>query len=141
MSYLHCPSCHRAYNIATHQTCPSCPVAATVVDPTADIVAAADQLARAIARATPGERARAVVRLDQLALPEVAEGSGPVRVDASIARGIRDVLAPQPSPAPAPRAPLIAAAIAFVDRIAPRLPTPRVVRRLLSRVRELRATL
>jgi hypothetical protein len=68
MSYLHCPSCNRAYNLAIQPTCPWCPVPATVVDPAEDIVAAADQLARALARATPAQRSAAASRMDQLAL-------------------------------------------------------------------------
>jgi hypothetical protein len=68
MSYVHCSACQRAYNHAVQPTCPYCPVAATVVDPADDIVAAADQLARALARATPAERASAAARMPQLAI-------------------------------------------------------------------------
>jgi hypothetical protein len=137
MSYTHCPICQRAYNLAINAACPSCPVAATVVDATADIVAAADQLARAIGRATPSERAAAAVRLDRLALP--AAGAAPA--DPIVARSIRAVLAPPPI-APAQERPLLAKVISLVDRIAPRLsriPTPQLVRRVLSRVRALAA--
>jgi hypothetical protein len=72
MSYVHCSACNRAYNLAIQPICPHCPVVATVVDPADDIVAAADQLARALARATPAQRAAAAERMDQLALLPVA---------------------------------------------------------------------
>ncbi len=67
MSYLHCPTCKCAYNIAVLAQCPNCPVPASEVDPTEDIVVAAEQLARAMARATPLERQAAVARMDLLA--------------------------------------------------------------------------
>ncbi|HEY6179626.1 MAG TPA: hypothetical protein VIX73_34465, partial [Kofleriaceae bacterium] len=57
MSYLHCPTCSRAFNLAQHPSCPSCPVRAVPVDPVADLVAAVDALARALAYATPAQRA------------------------------------------------------------------------------------
>jgi hypothetical protein len=135
MSYLHCPTCHRAFNLAIQQTCPYCPVAATVVDATADIVVAGDQLARAIARATPGERAAAAARLDRLALP--APDTAPTAP--AITRSIRDVLVPPPPSPPRRPQPLLAVVISLVDRIAPRLPAQRVVQRVLSRVRALAA--
>jgi hypothetical protein len=68
MSYVHCSACNRAYNLAIQPVCPFCPVPATVVDPAEDIVAAADQLARALARATPAQRAAAAARMDRLAI-------------------------------------------------------------------------
>jgi hypothetical protein len=68
MSYVHCSACQRAYNHAVQSTCPYCPVQASMVDPADDIVAAADQLARALARATPAERLAAAARLPQLAI-------------------------------------------------------------------------
>src|ERR1043166_4373459 len=52
MSYLHCLQCSHAYNLAVTPVCPCCPVTATVVDAEEDILAAADALARAMARAT-----------------------------------------------------------------------------------------
>jgi hypothetical protein len=66
MSYLHCPTCGHAYNLAVTSQCPSCPVTATVVDPEEDIIAAADALARAMARATPAERRAAAARISSL---------------------------------------------------------------------------
>ncbi len=77
MSYVHCSACQRAYNHAIQAICPYCPVPATVVDPADDIVAAADQLARALARATPAERASAAARLPQLAI-QLAPPPAPV---------------------------------------------------------------
>src|SRR5215212_2706915 len=69
MSYLHCPTCKCAYNIALTALCPNCPVPVSEVDPAEDIVAAAERLAHAMARATPSERKQATSRMDQLALP------------------------------------------------------------------------
>ena len=71
MSYLHCPSCQHAYNLAREAACPRChagphgrtPTTIIIEDreaeplsATAEIVAAAVALARAIKRATPAER-------------------------------------------------------------------------------------
>jgi hypothetical protein len=92
MSYLHCPSCKRAYNLAVQATCPYCPVVATVVDPAEDILVAAEVLARAMARATPAERTAAAARLDHLALPAPEDTSA--RYRAPVIRQIRDVLEP-----------------------------------------------
>src|SRR3954463_10463612 len=69
MSYVHCPQCSHAYNLAVTSFCPCCPVAVTVVDGEEDILAAADALARAMARATPAERTAAASRIQQLAVP------------------------------------------------------------------------
>jgi hypothetical protein len=96
MSYLHCPSCKRAYNIATSPVCPSCPVAATLVDPAEDIVAATEQLARAMARATPDERSDAMARMDRLALP--APGARPTTFHGAMVKSIREALVPSPPP-------------------------------------------
>jgi hypothetical protein len=68
-SYVHCPTCQRAYDVAREPSCPRCRkpanAAASTADPVADIILAATQLARAIARATPTERlaARASLHL------------------------------------------------------------------------------
>jgi len=81
VSYLHCPQCSHAYNLAVTQQCPCCPVPATLVDPEEDIVAAADALARAMARATPAERTAAASRIQHLSPvpgPVPAVGSGSV---------------------------------------------------------------
>jgi hypothetical protein len=114
MSYLHCPTCKRAYNIAQSAQCPSCPVPATVVDPTEDIVIAAEQLARALARATPAQRDAAAARMDLVALLPVA-----------------------PPPPPKPQPLLAAIAFAVVERISDKLheKAPQLMERIPSRVR------
>lgn len=67
MSYLHCPTCRCAYNLATQPTCPSCgvrpgmPVAPP--GPTEAIVEAAEALAKAIRRANPMQLAKARAEL------------------------------------------------------------------------------
>jgi len=127
MSYLHCPVCSRAFNVAQHPTCPSCRVPARPVDPVDDLVAAAESLARALAHATPAQRAAAAARIG---LPEVRPATW------TLAPG-----AAQPSShgalttAPRPTAPsrsrwLAALAVAALDRIAPHAP-----KRLLRAVR------
>lgn len=132
MSYLHCPTCQRAYNVATQPACPYCPVAATVVDPCADIVAAAEQLARAMARATPAERTTAFARMDQLALP--APG-----VETHALHSIRAAFAPPPPapPLPPPRPqPLLAQiAMAVITRIETRLESRPRLRRATDLIR------
>jgi len=100
MSYLHCPTCKRAYNIATSPSCPSCPVAAELVDAADDIVQATEQLARAMARATPDERADAMARMDRLALP--APGAKPTTFHGAMVKTIREALVPT-QPARKPR--------------------------------------
>ncbi|MGE5185291.1 MAG: hypothetical protein ACM31C_24650 [Acidobacteriota bacterium] len=132
MSYLHCPTCQRAYNVATQPACPYCPVAATVVDPSADIVTAAEQLARAIARATAAERAGALARMDQLALP------APGAPDPVVLRQVRAVLAPPPpAPPPPPRPPPLLAqiAMAVITRIETRLESRPRLRRATDLIR------
>lgn len=119
MSYLHCPTCQRAYNVATDPLCPYCPVPATQVDPTEDIVAAAEQLARAMARATPSERTAATSRLDMLALP--APNAKPVTFHGGMLRSIREALEPVELPPPPKPQPLLTAiAYAVVERISAR---------------------
>ncbi|MEP6865582.1 MAG: hypothetical protein ABJE66_33490 [Deltaproteobacteria bacterium] len=92
MSYLHCPQCSHAYNLAVTQQCPCCPVPATLVDPEEDIVAAADALARAMARATPAERTAAASRIQHVTVigpvprPVPAIGSGDVRSASIVAK-------------------------------------------------------
>lgn len=126
MSYLHCPSCRCAYNVATQPACPSCGVrAGTPADPTDDVVAAAEQLARAIARATPDQLAAAEVTLHtrsaRLALP-AANDATPAP---SILRAVRAALAPAPEPSVVPagsrahQALLTTVVIALLTRLAP----------------------
>ena len=132
MSFLHCPTCHHAYNIATQSTCPFCPVVATVVDASADIVTAAEQLARAIARANPAERDAALARMDRLALP--APGAAAVTFDQ-----IRAALAPPPPPPPAPKPLLVQVALAVLTRIESRPRLRRATDLIRARVRALAA--
>lgn len=140
MSYLHCPTCKCAYNIAVSALCPSCPVPVSQVDPTEDIVAAAEQLARAMARATPSERKAATGRMDQLALP--APGAKPVTFHGAMLRSIRDALEPvAPPPLPRPQPLLAAIAYAVVERITERITerinehAPQLMDRIPSRLR------
>lgn len=136
MSYLHCPTCKCAYNIAVSAQCPNCPVPASVVDPTADIVVAAEQLARAMARATPAERKAATARMDMLALP--APGQEPVTFHRATLQSIRDAIEPvAPPPPPKPQPLLAAIAYAVVERITDRIheKAPQLMERIPSRLR------
>ena len=132
MSYLHCPTCNRAYNLAVQPLCPTCPVPASEVDPTEDIVAAAEQLARAMARATPAERKAATARMDQLALS--APGAKPVTTHGAMISSIRQALEPvAPAPAQRPQPLLAAIAYAVVERISDH--APKLLERVPSRLR------
>jgi hypothetical protein len=136
MSYLHCPTCKCAYNIALTALCPNCPVPASEVDPTEDIVAAAEQLARAMARATPSERKEATSRMDHLALP--APGAKPVTFHGAMLRSIREAIEPvAPPPVPKPQPLLAAIAYAVVERITERIhdKAPQLMERIPSRLR------
>ena len=136
MSYLHCPTCKCAYNFALSTQCPNCPVPASAVDPTEDIIAAAEQLARAMARATPSERKAATARMDQLALP--APGAKPVTFHGGMLRSIREALEPvAPPPVPRPQPLLAAIAYAVVERITDRINehAPQLMDRIPSRLR------
>jgi hypothetical protein len=136
MSYLHCPTCKCAYNIAQSALCPNCPVPTSEVDPTEDIIAAAEQLARAMARATPSERKAATMRMDQLALP--APGAKPVTFHGGMLRSIRNALEPvAPPPVPKPQPLLAAIAYAVVERITDRINehAPQLMERIPSRLR------
>ncbi len=102
-SYLHCPTCRCAYNLTAETSCPRCGLAAsTPPDPVDAVVAAAEQLARAVERATPTELAKAqaelAVRDAQRALP--APSALP-RTSTSLLRAIRQALAPAAPPPPA----------------------------------------
>ena len=134
MSYLHCPTCKCAYNIALSALCPNCPVPMTEVDPTEDIVAAAERLAHAMERATPSERKAATARMDRLALP--APGAKPVTFHGAMLRSIRDAIEPvSPPPVPKPQPLLAAIAFAVIERISER--APRLVERVPMRLRGL----
>jgi hypothetical protein len=130
MSYLHCPTCKCAYNIAVSAVCPNCPVPMSEVDPTEDIVLAAERLAQAMARATPQERKAATARMDQLALP--APDAKPVTFHGAMLRSIREAI--EPAAVPPPPKPLLAAiAFAVIERISDR--APRLVERIPARLR------
>ncbi|MBA3398264.1 MAG: hypothetical protein H0T89_36900 [Deltaproteobacteria bacterium] len=155
MSYLHCPTCACAYNVAREPACPRCGIrAGTPADPTDDVITAVEQLARAMARATPSQIASAEATLAardaQLALPAPGAHAAP---PPSVLRAVRAVLAPADDVSPPPtwlesivarippaqqtswRAILDAALV----RLAPRLPaapppvTTRVVDRAVDR--------
>jgi len=105
-SYLHCPACGRAYNVTREVSCPSCrhrPGGAPE-NPTEDVVSAAEQLARALARATPAQLAAAESTLadrDRPALPapeRTASAAPPSPSPLSVLRAIRATLAPPPLP-------------------------------------------
>lgn len=127
MSYLHCPTCHCAYNVAKQAACPTCGVrAGAPTDPTEDVVAAAEQLARAVARATPVQLAAAQAELAMrdaqkaLPLPSALPAAA-----SSIMRAVRAALAPPPAVSPhvvtGQKALLATIALALLTR----LPRPR----------------
>jgi hypothetical protein len=102
MSYLHCPTCRNAYNVSQQPACPRCGLRpGAPADPTDDVVAAADQLARAIARATPAEIAAAEAVLDarasQLALP-AGDALSATAAPPSVLKAVRAALSPEPPP-------------------------------------------
>jgi hypothetical protein len=154
MSYLHCPTCRRAYNLATQPSCPHCaavsatasvPAPASMPAPASapaaastpaaappSLAAAVEQLASALARATPSERAIAAASLSRLAEPD--------RDDPPPARAAIVPRALQRAPRPPPRAPryrplLAAIASAVIDRLAPHAPDRLV--RAVARVKAL----
>lgn len=125
MSFVHCPECQRAYNLVGSPACPHCGVrAGAPADPIEDILVAADQLARAVARATPEQLARADLRLRirtaRLALP------APNRPDfsppTSMLGAVRTALLPAPPPKRL-RDTLVEAATAILERLPPRWST------------------
>lgn len=137
VSYLHCPTCRCAYNIAIAPACPACGIrAGAPADPTEAVVAAAEQLAKAVAAASPQQLAQAQAQLAmkdaQKALPAPSAIS---LAPTSILRAVRAALAPPP-PAPhvvtggrAHTALLTGVVIAMLTRI----PKPRPVQKLLAR--------
>jgi hypothetical protein len=115
MSYLHCPVCSRAFNLAQHPSCPSCAVAATPVDPVNDVVAAAESLARALAQATPAQRAAAAARVQLRSLAPETSGA-----ETAALLPIRSALTPLPQPAVPRRSRWLAAlAVTALDRLSP----------------------
>lgn len=104
MSYLHCPTCRCAYNVANEPACPRCGVSASVpADPRDAVVAAAEQLARAVARATPVQLAQAQAELAMRDAARALPAPGALRTTpTSMLRAVRAALAP-----PAPSEPVI----------------------------------
>ena len=96
MSYLHCPTCSHAFNLAVTSQCPMCPVPAELVDPTDDIVAATEALARAMARATPAQRDAAATQLGTtppvmtITAPHVAKAAPSPRLLTRLAESLVD---------------------------------------------------
>ncbi len=95
MSYLHCPTCSHAFNLAVTSQCPVCPVPATLVDPTEDIVAATDALVRAMARATPSQRDAAAAQMGTapvlaITAPNVAKAGPSPRLLTRLAESLVD---------------------------------------------------
>ncbi|MDQ3338879.1 MAG: hypothetical protein M4D80_27250 [Myxococcota bacterium] len=147
MSYLHCPTCACAYNVAREPACPRCGIrAGTPADPTDDIISAVEQLARAMARATPIELVAAQAVLDrrdaQLALPAPGKPTGP---SPQLLRAVRAALDPISGPTPAQpifesfsperRARWRAAIDAALARLSPRLPAKAGITTRIERVK------
>lgn len=101
MDYLHCPTCRCAYNVANQAACPTCGIRiGAPADPIDDVVASAEQLARAVARATPAQLVKAQAALAMRdATRALPAPSAIASTSTSILRAIRTALAP---PAPAP---------------------------------------
>jgi hypothetical protein len=130
VSFLHCPACSRAYNVASHPACPSCGVrAGTPADPVEDVIAAAAQLARAVARATPEQLA---IAANAVAPERMLPAPGSRDDGVNILRAVRAALAPPPPPPTnqANTALLATVALALVTRIAPR---PSTIERFATR--------
>jgi len=131
VSYLHCPTCQCAYNVAREVACPRCGIRpGKPASATDEIIAATDALVRAIARATPDQVAAAETALDDL--PPMATGSGLIPTRDLIApggrvlRAVRAALAPSPDPH-GHRALLTTMALALLARVASPPPMPRVM--------------
>lgn len=158
MSYLHCPTCRRAYNLAVEPACPSCGVrpGAPPADPVDDVVAAAEQLARAVARATPDELTAAEQRLDarsaqpllgdgmasamargqpasSIAMSARAGGQSAVAAAPLYLRAVRAALSPRAPDPTAQQALLTTVALALLARLAAPPRPLRWARALLAR--------
>lgn len=134
MSYLHCPVCSRAFNLAVQPSCPYCPAVAILVDPIDDVVAAVESLARALAHASPAQRAEAAARIKLFAVPTPDALPGAFH---DAARSTHVALTPTPAP-PTPRRMLATLALTVLDRIAPHAPR-RLFRAVHARVKALAA--
>ena len=99
MSYLHCPTCQCAYNVANQAACPRCGVrAGAPLDPAEDVIAAAEQLARAVGRATPVQLAQAQAELAMRDANRALPAPDALRMTApSLLRAVRAALAPPPA--------------------------------------------
>jgi len=79
MSYVHCPTCSRAYNVAREPGCPGCfkqPTAAETRVGT-DAVSTADALVRALSTASADER---------VAIEQMLAGTGLLRSSTELVR-------------------------------------------------------
>jgi hypothetical protein len=107
-TYLHCPACQRAFNLATAAACPRCHARpGAPLDPIAAVIDAAEPLAAAINRATSAQLAAAAARLA-------------ARRGADELAGVDVLRRLQAAPAAAPRPTLGGAMLALLPRIAPR---------------------
>ncbi len=161
MSYLHCPTCRCAYDLRTEVSCPRCGVrAGAPTDPVDDVIVAAEQLARAVSRASAAQLARAQAELTvrdarrALPSPDALPTTPP-----SLLRAVRHALSPTPTPSDhaSPVAPVasrsqqaLVTTIALALLARARLPRPRLPRpslrawasaQLLPRVAAARALL
>jgi hypothetical protein len=93
MSYLHCPTCRCAYNLATQPTCPACGVRpGAPVGAVEAIVEAAEQLAKAIGRANPMQLAKARAELAARGLVKAVRAALPSQVPVHVPRAIEPVV-------------------------------------------------
>lgn len=96
MSYLHCPTCRCAYNLAAHPTCPACGVrpgaAAAPSGPVEAIVEAAEALAQAIGRANPIQLAKARAELAARGLVKAVRAALPSQLPVHVPRAIEPVV-------------------------------------------------
>jgi hypothetical protein len=108
-------------------------VVAAPVDPAEDIVAAAGALARALARATPAQRAAAAAGMARFAWP--APDAQPAEHHDTMLRSSRTELTRAPVRSAPRRTPLLATiAFAVLDRIASQAPQ-RLIRAVHARVK------
>jgi hypothetical protein len=124
VSYLHCPRCAHAFNLATQPACPGCGTRpGAPADAAEDVIAAWEQLARAISRATPEQLASAEARLGssgglvRAARPALVPQ---VIVRSRLAEGAVEDASIKPAPAPGRTALLATVAIALLTRLARR---------------------
>lgn len=97
MSYLHCPTCRCAYNLAAHPACPACGIrpggtAELALGPVEAIVDAAEKLAHAIGRANPIQLAKARAELAARGLVKAVRAALPSQVPVHVPRAIEPVV-------------------------------------------------